>query len=171
MHRRDHEHGGADPVRIAYESVGGAGGGGGVTLKREIRGSDGASLAGMGSYTYLPFSTVIASGSDTLTSDHGVGGTSLDFLATGLYALTVTIKGTGFPAGKGYSGYIQTYAQAYFSGVSAGATDTYTNVTLVDRIAAGTSSLRIAAVNWDTSARTIYIDRLLIVKFDGVVVA
>jgi len=29
LHRRDHEHGGADPVRILWEDVGGSGGGGG----------------------------------------------------------------------------------------------------------------------------------------------
>jgi hypothetical protein len=30
IHGRDHEHGGADPIRIVWESVGGAGGGGGI---------------------------------------------------------------------------------------------------------------------------------------------
>jgi hypothetical protein len=157
---------------VAWEDVGtGAGGGGGIEILREIRGSAGASLYGT-SYADLPFSTVKGTGSDDLTTDDGVGGTILYFIDSGFYAVTVTLMGSGFPAGKGFSGYLEHYAQTHWSAVSAGASNTYVTVTLVDYFpGGGTEQFRIAAVNHDTtSGRNVYIDRILIVKFDGVVV-
>jgi hypothetical protein len=75
LHRRDHEHGGADPVRIQWEQTGDAGGG--------------SLLTNAGVYTG---SATTSGGGHTFPWAHSVGNTPLD-LSSDSYSPTVFTTG------------------------------------------------------------------------------